>query len=178
MMNLFLMFLAGYIFLYLWNILGEYTGFEKKGSKKTRELGDIELPPEEFRFINTTDEKHNQNLEQLEQKIKNFSLNSFLKDSKKAFQIIIEAYSKNEWDTLREMVSSDLLNTLQKNTSMELKNMHSVETELRDVQVFEDMAKIFVLFRSNQNDRWVVDLWGFQNNYRDKRWVLSEILKP
>lgn len=178
MMMLFILFLSGYIFLYLWNILGEYTGFEKKGSKKTGETADIELPPEEFRSINFSDEKHNQNLERLEEKIKNFSLGSFLKDSKKAFKLIIEAYSKNEWDILEKMVTPDLLTTLQKNAAMELKNIDSIESELRDIEVFEHMAKIFVLFRSNQNDRWVVDFWAFENNYRDDKWLLSEILKP
>lgn len=184
MIELILFITAGYIIFHLWNMLGTRTGFEKdihvqKVDKTEHKEADIVLEPGQFRSLEGISDKEglSDKITLFEKKQPSFVVKDFLESAKKAFTIIVESYYRSDWETLRELVSDQVLKMFQDRPAQETKIIFSVEAEIYDVHLFENEARIIVLFRSNQNNVWIVDHWIFEKPYEDTKWILVGTLK-
>ncbi len=177
MFNLILLFAAGYLILRLWNALGTRTGFEN-AKEGTPVDADIILEPGQFRSLDglANDPDLQGYVTALQKKQKDFTVDGFLNSAKKVFTTIVHAYRDSDFETLSELLSPSLLETFQKNPCTDTQNLGAVEAEIQGINVQDDRACVTVLFRSQHNEAWRVDVWTFERLFanRDVKWILTK----
>lgn len=160
--------LSVYLFYRLWTVLGTRTGNEKQRQWVKPESADndnvIILPQKK---LNSADDNKNsdQSLElkyQDEEKlikkhIANFSVERFEKGSRNAFSAVLQAFADANAEKLTSLVGEKVYKSFEKainarkklgNTlNIEIKN---IESEVSDVKVDAEQAKISVRFTSDQ----------------------------
>ena len=180
MIELILLATAGYFVFRLWNALGTRTGFERT-VEQPEQTKEITLESGQFRSLDGlgSDQDLPEKLELLQAKQPDFKVETFLESAKKAFHFIVNAYNDHDQETLEMLLTPSLYQAFLSSPSTRKKEVAVVEGEIQDIDVRGDRAHITVLFRSQQDNVWVVDLWTFERFLQDESplWKLCRTAK-
>tara|TARA_A100001015_G_C15029306_1_gene732248 strand:- start:2495 stop:3130 length:636 start_codon:yes stop_codon:yes gene_type:complete len=153
-----LAFLAIFLGFRLKNLLGEKSGLEEKPKTEQKPLENKE---NENKIISINkNNKEIKGIELIRKLDKSFSENDFKNGVKNAFNIIVKAFSDSDIDTLRKLLSYDLLKNFTKvitertarNEIHETKIASVNNIEITDVKIKENIANITVIITSNQSN--------------------------
>lgn len=201
--------LSVYLFYRLWSVLGTRTGNEKQRQWVKPDSADsdnvIILPQKK---LNTIDENTNSDQEselkyheeekRIKKHIADFSLDRFQKGSRNAFRAVVQAFADANTEKLTTLVGEKVYKSFEKAIkarqklgnalTIEIKN---IESEISDVKVDAEQAKISVRFTSdqlittkNKNDEIIenaegltnrmVDIWTFAKEFKSQGpiWLL------
>lgn len=161
--------LSVYLFYRLWSVLGTRTGNEKqrqwiKKSEETESDNIIVIP--QRKNNNITEEKNADEIlvakysdqEKLIKKyIADFTIERFEKGARNAFHTVIKAFADSNTDKLINLVGEKVyksfekaIQTRQKQGKILTIEIKNIESEITDVNVNEEQAKILVRFISDQ----------------------------
>jgi predicted lipid-binding transport protein (Tim44 family) len=159
--------LSVYLFYRLWSVLGTRTGNEKQRQwikpdgaddnviilpqKKTSAVEDAREPAKEVEAKYQNEENRIKNY------IADFSIERFEKGSRNAFKAVVQAFADANTEKLTNLVGEKVYKSFEKAIkarqklgralNIEIKN---IESEITDVKVDNDQAKIAVRFTSDQ----------------------------
>lgn len=196
--------LTVYLFLKLWQVLGTRTGTEKERGFN----GDNVIP-----LRQSSQEKASEALiegefspplqeaiEKLNKKDRDFSMREFLDGSKKAFQIVIEAFSRGDLRTLKMLLNPYVFGQFEQAVKQREELGYEIETHIEKIDACEpleisfdkDIVRIQVRLVSDQiivtrdKDKLIldnpssmanrlVDIWTFERKISvvDDMWLLS-----
>lgn len=200
---------AGFLILRLRSTLGRRTGHENQPDNFSSDNKIVKL---QSRKIDETPEAENLNLDPRYKGTKfekglleilsidpHFNINDFINGAKKAFEIILLAFSRYDKEALRPMLASDVYKSFE-TAICEREDLGEVsETELISINVAEfnevgisgDVASIAMRFESEQINiiksddgqvvegskdqiEPVVDIWTFERNLKsdNPNWLL------
>ncbi len=115
--------IAVFIIYRLRSVLGKRTGFQKNPTDQqfvkkqpTQKQEEVKIPQLK---------ENEQKLEIVYKKISSFDHKAFLEGAKKAFEIIITAFNKGDKETLKNLVSKDVLKGFEKAINEGLNNPNS-----------------------------------------------------
>ena len=115
--------IAVFIIYRLRSVLGKRTGFQKNSTDQqfvkkqpTQKQEEVKIPQLK---------ENEQKLEIVYKKIPSFDHKAFLEGAKKAFEIIITAFNKGDKETLKNLVSKDVLKAFEKAINEGLNNPNS-----------------------------------------------------
>ena len=162
---------------------------------------DVETDQEEQYIISKLTEEKQQALSQIKAKEKNFKINNFLKNSERAFELIIEAFVAGDKKSLNKLASDEIarnfiaeFDSLQKNNhKISINIVAVVKNTIQSINLNKDIATISIKFVTEQisivtdkNDKVISgdkskieeieDIWTFQKklNTNSPVWVLCD----
>lgn len=194
--------IAAFIVYRLYVTLGEKTGFQGDEPKPSNVV-DLHAKPAKAPVMKPVVEdipKHLVNgVKAIQKKDVSFSLSDFKEKATQAFEIILDAYTEGDLETLKVLLSKDLYGTFEKdikdrntaghsldNTLVRIDNCHidavhingstatiNLEFTTEQVPLVKDKAGEIIDGNPNQIDE-VVDRWVFEKSLTSKnpRWVL------
>ena len=115
--------IAVFIIYRLRSVLGKRTGFQKNSTDQQFVKKQSTQKQEEAKIPQLQDNE--QKLEIVYKKIPSFDHKAFLEGAKKAFEIIITAFNKGDKETLKNLVSKDVLKAFEKAINEGLNNPNS-----------------------------------------------------
>ena len=115
--------IAVFIIYRLRNVLGKRTGFQKNSTDQQFVKKQTTQKQEEAKIPQL--KENEQKLEIVYKKIPSFDHKAFLEGAKKAFEIIITAFNKGDKETLKNLVSKDVLKAFEKAINEGLNNPNS-----------------------------------------------------
>lgn len=165
---LFFAILAGYLFFRLWGVLGERTGFEKPQDMNDAEIapkaGDnvVPLPSRLSSKAAALDEESVEplwnDLRLIQEKEKDFNVDTFLENVTSAFIIITQAFVEGDKETLRSLLTDktyqQFCKVIDDRQSKEHRTTNEIigriEVALHDVKTLGKKADMTVKIMSNQ----------------------------
>ena len=178
MIELILLAAACYFVFRLWNALGTRTGFERVQPEKTPE---ITLESGQFRSLDGLGSHSDlpEKLNCLQKKMSDFTVEAFLESAKKAFHLIVNAYNEHDQETLATLLTPPLYQAFVSSPSTRKKEVTIVEGEIQEIDLQEDRAHVTILFRSQQDNGWLIDLWTFEKMFKadSPLWLLCRTAK-
>lgn len=175
----------------LWTILGTKNGHEKEPlffefEKKEIKPLDIEELQEEKNTSKHIPDYQIQRLSQIAERIENFDAEEFIENAETAYEMIIEAFAKNDNDTLKNLLSENVYQAfskaleerIQKGLSYETKILEFIATDIEEGQIYtnsnnEEIAQITLLFKTKQ----VAVIYDKDNNIIENPAKISIIQK-
>tara|TARA_Y100000741_G_C18118873_1_gene504135 strand:- start:196 stop:783 length:588 start_codon:yes stop_codon:yes gene_type:complete len=115
--------IAVFIIYRLRSVLGKRTGFQKNSTDQQFVKKQSTQKQEEAKIPQL--KENEQKLEIVYKKISSFDHKAFLEGAKKAFEIIITAFNKGDKETLKNLVSKDVLKAFEKAINEGLNNPNS-----------------------------------------------------
>ena len=115
--------IAVFIIYRLRSVLGKRTGFQKNSTDQQFVKKQPAQKQEEVKIPQLKESE--QKLEIVYKKIPSFDHKAFLEGAKKAFEIIITAFNKGDKETLKNLVSKDVLKAFEKAINEGLNNPNS-----------------------------------------------------
>tara|TARA_X000000368_G_scaffold375042_1_gene327179 strand:+ start:222 stop:809 length:588 start_codon:yes stop_codon:yes gene_type:complete len=115
--------IAVFIIYRLRSVLGKRTGFQKNSTDQQFVKKQSTQKQEEAKIPQL--KENEQKLEIVYKKIPSFDHKAFLEGAKKAFEIIITAFNKGDKETLKNLVSKDVLKAFEKAINEGLNNPNS-----------------------------------------------------
>ena len=115
--------IAVFIIYRLRSVLGKRTGFQKNPTDQQFVKKQPTQKQEEAKIPQL--KENEQKLEIVYKKIPSFDHKAFLEGAKKAFEIIITAFNKGDKETLKNLVSKDVLKAFEKAINEGLNNPNS-----------------------------------------------------
>ena len=115
--------IAVFIIYRLRSVLGKRTGFQKNPTDQQFVKKQTTQKQEEAKIPQL--KENEQKLEIVYKKISSFDHKAFLEGAKKAFEIIITAFNKGDKETLKNLVSKDVLKAFEKAINEGLNNPNS-----------------------------------------------------
>ena len=115
--------IAVFIIYRLRSVLGKRTGFQKNSTDQQFVKKQTTQKQEEAKIPQL--KENEQKLEIVYKKIPSFDHKAFLEGAKKAFEIIITAFNKGDKETLKNLVSKDVLKAFEKAINEGLNNPNS-----------------------------------------------------
>lgn len=178
--------IAGFLIYRLRNVLGKRSGFQKQ-KKHTK---NINLNPANKKTAKTEIPQLKESetkLSKVYEFYPDFDHKNFLEGAKYAFESIINAYNKNDKQTLKKLLTKEVYNSFEE--SIDKKNNDSsfqfyslVVNAVENVTVESNIVSITLLITSEQfkdNDENTItkkqDIWTFQKNMKSDSpiWLLS-----
>lgn len=215
---LFFAMVAAFIALRLRSVLGRRTGQERRrtggwtGARANGADNVVALPDRgkamadaEQAFSGVADDTIRAGLIEIRQADPSFDLDQFMPGARAAFEMVVEAFSAGDKNTLRPLLEDDVFEGFSRVIDQREAEGQTLETQLVSVQKSElaeaalvgSRARVTVRFVSEQvnvlRDRdgkilegdpttaeEVVDLWTFERDARsrDPNWALSETRTP
>ena len=187
--------LAVFLGFRLKNMLGDKSGFNGNISNETRN-GDVNNDNKVVSLHKNKEEGHG--IKVLKKAYPMFSEEDFKEGAKSAFKIIVNAFSNNDLDSLRQLLGYELLQDFTKAISEKSSDSNEVKTkidsiesvEILDCSVFDNIASITVKIISIQskisenpgddnseiNKEKLKDKWVFEKDLtsNDPNWKLVE----
>ena len=187
--------LAVFLGFRLKNMLGDKSGFNGNISNETRN-GDVNNDNKVVSLHKNKEEGHG--IKVLKKAYPMFSEEDFKEGAKSAFKIIVNAFSNNDLDSLRQLLGYELLQDFTKAISEKSSDSNEVKTkidsiesvEILDCSVFDNIASITVKIISIQskisenpgddnseiNKETLKDKWVFEKDLtsKDPNWKLVE----
>ena len=187
--------LAVFLGFRLKNMLGDKSGFNGNISNETRD-GDVNNDNKVVSLHKNKEEGHG--IKVLKKAYPMFSEEDFKEGAKSAFKIIVNAFSNNDLDSLRQLLGYELLKDFTKAISEKSSDSNEVKTkidsiesvEILDCSVFDNIASITVKIISIQskisdnlgddnseiNKETLKDKWVFEKDLtsKDPNWKLVE----
>jgi predicted lipid-binding transport protein (Tim44 family) len=173
-----------------------------KEERKQREIDLKKEREEEIENFDYSDEKVKNGIIDIISADKDFSLSEFISGAKMAFEMVFDAYSNKDRETLRTLLSKDVYNEfssyideLENDDLEETKSLISVkEKEIESAKLDGNIAIISVLFSTEQinftkNDKGEVvdgddkfieeieDVWTFERNTKSSNpnWIITQV---
>lgn len=216
---LFFAMVAAFIALRLRSVLGRRTGHERRrtgdfGSARSNGSTDnvVALPDRssatpdaDTSFADLADGDLKAGLTQIRLADRRFDLRHFLDGARAAFEMIVEAYSAGDKNTLRPLLADDVFAGFARAIDERQAAGHTLETQLIAIRSAEPIeagmtgsnARVVVRFTSEQINvlrdadgnildgdpgtaEDVVDLWAFERDTQsaDPNWILVETRTP
>ena len=187
--------LAVFLGFRLKNMLGDKSGFNGNISNETSD-GDVNNDNKVVSLHKNKEEGHG--IKVLKKAYPMFSEEDFKEGAKSAFKIIVNAFSNNDLDSLRQLLGYELLQDFTKAISEKSSDSNEVKTkidsiesvEILDCSVFDNIASITVKIISIQskisenpgddnseiNKETLKDKWVFEKDLtsKDPNWKLVE----
>ena len=211
---IFLMFLVAFIITRLYSVFGSDNSKEKirvivKPIDKQDEKNIIENIKKVINENNNTEIKDitSDNLSEKDKSladIPNFNKENFLHGACRVFEVILQSFSNGNISNIKDLVSSKLWNALngiityrkENNITSEVDFICFEKSEIKDVKLLKNSAKIIVEFISEQinilrNEKGeviegdenfvqkITDVWTFERslNAKNNRWILVSTKK-
>jgi predicted lipid-binding transport protein (Tim44 family) len=168
---LFFALLAGYLVFRLWSVLGRENpdDYERRNKKFLRPDEDEQVdnviplhdrhPPRDKNYV---DDEFTagvrEGIRQLQSLEPSFQIEAFLKGARRAYQMIIEVFSKGDKKALEELLSPEVFQQFSKAIEDREKNHQEVDVQIESIDkmdidqinVQENKAHITVRYRSRQ----------------------------
>lgn len=212
---IFFAILAGFLFFKLRQVLGEYNEEDKPGSKPSQDQGLAKNKPQDtqkstpvsgyvsslqLRSI-TASRSVADAVKQVMTRHESFDPGHFLDGAKRAFDMIVNAYTSGNKDLLKKLLTPELYQAYAKDIDEREKEgkvleivVHSLkDTIISDVDVRENVTRIYVTYKAeettylrdrngeiiegNPSERdHVTDIWMFEQNLNndDPTWYLAQ----
>jgi predicted lipid-binding transport protein (Tim44 family) len=168
---IFFMALSAYIFYRLWSVLGEETDEDRdRRDAKRRQLEEkiesivVTLPPSSVKGQSCdVDEEHlksgvREGLRLLQEQEPNFDFSTFLKGAKGAYELVLEAFAKGDFEALKVLVSekvyqafaSEIDDRTQRGETYSVVIEHFDRVDVDAIEIHGNEAAISVRFRTHQ----------------------------
>ncbi len=195
-------FLSAYLFFRLWNVLGTRTGHEKTSEPV------VEAPQDNVIVMKREEdpqEDANEHLawqatfQQMKVMDESFDVDKFVNGSKRAYKMVIEAFSNGQKELLKTLTSEGVYKSFEKaidarekkeqTTTIELSE--DIKADIVDADLKDSIAQIGVRFSSEQLamtmdkegaildnpaklKRKHKDIWTFERDLKsdDRRWIV------